>query len=75
MLICLDTNVYSRPFDDQSQPQIEQEAERTTQFVMLLERGKGDSVEEIIDFWGNSAIDDIYERINAWKAEEDSLEE
>jgi hypothetical protein len=33
---------------------------KATQFVVLLERGQGDSVKEIAEYWGNSSIDEIY---------------
>jgi hypothetical protein len=40
---------------------------RAIQFVILLERGKGDSVEEIKEYWGEASIDDIHARIMQWK--------
>jgi hypothetical protein len=40
---------------------------RAIQFVVLLERGKGDSVAEIKDYWGEASIDDIHARIMQWK--------
>lgn len=40
---------------------------QATQFVVLLERGKGDSVAEITEFWGDASIDDMHARILAWK--------
>jgi hypothetical protein len=42
--------------------------QKATQFVVLLERGKGDSVKEINDYWGNAEIDEIYNRVASWKA-------
>ncbi len=39
--------------------------QKATQFVVLLERGKGDSVKEINDFWGKSSIDEIHNRVVA----------
>jgi hypothetical protein len=42
--------------------------QKATQFVVLLERGKGDSVKEINDYWGNADIDEIYHRVESWKA-------
>ncbi len=42
--------------------------QRATQFVVLLERGKGDSVEEIATYWGDSNIDEIHGQVTAWKA-------
>lgn len=41
--------------------------QRATQFVVLLERGKGDSVQEIVDYWGDASIDEIYDQVMAWK--------
>lgn len=37
-----------------------------TQFVLLLERGEGDSIEEIQAYWANDSIDDIYSRVTTW---------
>ncbi len=42
--------------------------QKATQFVMLLERGKGDSVEEIAEYWRNAGIDDVYNRVMLWKS-------
>lgn len=41
--------------------------QKATQFVMLLERGKGDSVQEINDYWGDTSIDEIHDQVTAWK--------
>lgn len=41
--------------------------QKATQFVVLLERGKGDSVKELSDYWGNASIDEIYNRVTDWK--------
>ncbi|MDY6868700.1 MAG: hypothetical protein SVT56_12520 [Chloroflexota bacterium] len=46
--------------------------QKATQFVLLLERGKGDSVQEIIDYWGDSSIEDIHNRVVSWKARQQS---
>ncbi len=46
--------------------------QKATQFVLLLERGQGDSVQEIIDYWGDSSIDDIHNRVMTWKAKQQS---
>ena len=43
--------------------------QKATQFVVLLERGKGDSVQEITEFWGNATIEEIHARVQAWKAD------
>ncbi|PYP82451.1 MAG: hypothetical protein DMF61_26405 [Blastocatellia bacterium AA13] len=42
--------------------------QRATQFVILLERGKGDSVQEINDYWGEANIDEIHNKVMAWKS-------
>lgn len=44
--------------------------QKATQFILLLERGKGDSVEEIAEYWGDSSIDDIYARVTAWTTQQ-----
>lgn len=41
--------------------------QRATQFVVLLERGRGDSVKEIADYWGATSIDNIYAEVMSWK--------
>lgn len=42
--------------------------QKATQFVILLERGKGDSIQEIADYWENASIDEIYNQVQAWKS-------
>jgi len=42
--------------------------QKATQFVVLLERGKGDSVKEIADYWGDATIEEVYERVKEWEA-------
>ena len=42
--------------------------QKATRFVVLLERGKGDSVKEISDYWGDSTLEEIHNQITAWKA-------
>ena len=44
--------------------------QKATQFVVLLERGKGDSVKEINDYWGNAGIEEIYNRVSDWKTKQ-----
>jgi hypothetical protein len=44
--------------------------QKATQFVMLLERGKGDSVKEIRDYWGDASMDEIHHRVIAWKTKQ-----
>lgn len=41
--------------------------QKATQFVILLERGKGDSVQEINEYWGDTSIDEIHDQVTAWK--------
>ena len=41
--------------------------QKATQFVMLLERGKGDSIQEISNYWGDASIDEIHDRVIEWK--------
>ncbi len=43
---------------------------KAIQFVVLLERGKGDSVAEIKDYWGEASIDEIHARIMQWKEQQ-----
>ncbi len=45
--------------------------QKATQFIVLLERGKGDSVQEINDYWGDASIDEIHSRVTAWKSAEE----
>ncbi len=44
--------------------------QKATQFVLLLERGKGDSIQEIADYWGNASIDEIYHQVQVWKTQQ-----
>ena len=43
--------------------------QKATQFVMLLERGQGDSVEEIAEHWGDTSIEDIRQQVMTWKSQ------
>ena len=43
---------------------------QATQFVVLLERGKGDSVAELKDYWGETNIDDIHARVMQWQKQQ-----
>ena len=43
---------------------------KATEFVILLERGKGDSVEEINAYWADAGIDEIHDRVAAWKTKQ-----
>lgn len=40
---------------------------KAMEFVVLLERGKGDSVVEIEEYWADASIDEIHDRIIKWK--------
>jgi hypothetical protein len=40
---------------------------KATQFVVLLERGKGNSVKEIAEYWGDATIEEIYNRVKEWE--------
>ena len=44
--------------------------QKATRFVVLLERGKGDSVEEIGNYWGESSLEEIHNEIITWKAKQ-----
>ena len=46
--------------------------QKATQFVVLLERGKGDSVKEIADYWGDDSIDEIHGQVMLWKTKRQS---
>jgi hypothetical protein len=46
--------------------------QKATQFVILLERGKGDTVKEIAEYWGNASINEIHDQVVAWKAERET---
>lgn len=41
--------------------------QKATEFVLLFERGKGDTIEDITRYWGNMSIDDIHAQIRSWK--------
>jgi hypothetical protein len=41
--------------------------QKATQFVILLERGKGDSIQEINNYWGDTSIEEIHDRVIEWK--------
>jgi ubiquinone biosynthesis protein UbiJ len=43
--------------------------QKATQFVMLLERGQGDSVEEIAQYWGDMSIEEIHHKVMIWKTQ------
>jgi hypothetical protein len=46
--------------------------QKATQFVILLERGKGDTVKEIAEYWGNASINEIHDQVVTWKAEREA---
>ena len=41
--------------------------QKATEFTVLLERGKGDSVKDISEYWEDSHIDEIHSKILSWK--------
>ncbi len=41
--------------------------QKATQFVMLIERGQGDSVNEITSYWGDMSIEEIHHQVMKWK--------
>lgn len=47
--------------------------QKATQFVLLLERGKGDSVKEIAEYWSDASIDEIYTKVTKWKAGQQTI--
>ena len=42
--------------------------QKAIQFVIQLERGRGDSVKEIAEYWGDASIEEIYQRVVEWKS-------
>ena len=42
--------------------------QKAIQFVIQLERGKGDSVKEIAEYWGDANIEEIQRRVVEWKS-------
>ncbi len=40
--------------------------QKATRFVVLLERGQGDSVHDIAQYWGDSGIEEIHSRVSDW---------
>ena len=44
--------------------------QKATRFVLLLERGQGDSVEEIAQYWGDRSIDEIHHQVMMWKTQQ-----
>ncbi len=44
--------------------------QKATQFVVLLERGKGDSVKEIAEYWGDATIEEVYNRVREWETKQ-----
>jgi hypothetical protein len=41
--------------------------QKATRFVVLLERGQGDSVEEISRYWRDMSIEEIHNQVVNWK--------
>ncbi len=46
--------------------------QKATRFVVLLERGKGDSVQEIAQYWEDSSIDEIHRQVSEWASRKGS---
>ncbi len=46
--------------------------QKATEFILLLERGQGDSVEEIAQYWGDKNIDEILQQVLTWKSQQPS---
>ena len=44
--------------------------QKATEFVLLFERGKGDTVEEITRYWGDASIDEIHNKVRSWKQQQ-----
>jgi hypothetical protein len=44
--------------------------QKATRFVLLLERGQGDSVEDIAQYWGDKSIDEIHHQVKMWKTQQ-----
>ena len=44
--------------------------QKATRFVLLLERGQGDSVEEIAQYWGDRSINEIHHQVMMWKTQQ-----
>lgn len=42
---------------------------KATQFIMLLERGRGDTIQEIMEYWGNTGIEEIHRQVVVWNRE------
>jgi hypothetical protein len=43
---------------------------RRKMMILLLERGQGDSVEEIAKYWGDRSIDEIHHQVMMWKTQQ-----
>ncbi len=47
--------------------------EKISGTLPLLERGKGDSVKEIAEYWGEATIEEIHNRVVDWAAKAKSI--
>jgi hypothetical protein len=47
--------------------------QKATELAMRLERGKGDSVKEIAEYWGDATIEEIHNRVIDWTAKAESI--
>ena len=43
--------------------------QKATQFVMLIERGQGDAVDENTRYWGDMSIEEIHHKVITWKTQ------
>ncbi|ETR73047.1 MAG: hypothetical protein OMM_07180 [Candidatus Magnetoglobus multicellularis str. Araruama] len=41
--------------------------QKATKFIVLIERGQGDTVNEIANYWRDLSIDDIHRKVIDWK--------
>ena len=41
--------------------------QKATQFIILIERGQGDAVDEISSYWRDLSIEDIHQKVLDWK--------
>lgn len=44
--------------------------QKATEFAILLERGKGDTVEDITRYWGDLGIDEMHSQVLSWKQQQ-----
>ncbi len=44
--------------------------QKATEFAILLERGKGDTVEDITQYWGDMDIEEMHSQVLSWKQQQ-----